>query len=308
MTTQSEREQIDQARAVARAETIAELRRFTGIPGYTPELGDPEHVSYADYELQLEHGLSVWSANFDSAVESVTRATAIRDGARKRMDDEQQRRIDERAGANRISRLVGAAKDVTFPEKRDHAQRERELEEKWEYQHRCENRVREIRAELAEVSAWLELMFTTAATAQAARQQRRVDEEVRQEQAARDVSSRRFATFTRDEFAEQDQRRVARVERGHLTLEGSVLGTGWRQDSTDDSSGNSVKGNWSLVWNHLTNETTVELAAYRHEPMVWLLGTKITSVQQFQDVFNPLQGRMTERNSLALVLDAYEAL
>lgn len=305
MTSETERKAIEEAKQAAIEQTISQLRVFTGIPGYTPDPNRPEHLSYVDYEQELRVGRDIWNDRLRSSIERVGRAVENRTNARQRMDAEQQRRTDERAGSNVAGRLLGTVKDVTFPEKRDHAASERKVEEARQEQQRCELRVQDIDAELSAVNAWVEQMFSDVDRARAERQQLRNDEQLRREQAERDVSSRWCGVETPEAFVRGDSRRLARMQGKQIVLEGITLGHDWRRDGDDVGNGS---GSWTLVWNSSNNEMSLELAGHNKSPVVWLMGTKITTEQQALDLYDPIAHRMKERNSLALVLDAYEAL
>lgn len=303
VTTQNEREAVDQARQEAERETIAALRSFTGIAGYTPSLELPEHSSYLKYEQQLREGLAVWSARLEATAKNLDRRIELRDDAGRRLDEEQQRRQGERAGSGVAARVLGAVQDVSFQEKRDLSKRQRDVVAGEQELQRCESRVGEISGELELVSTWLERMFSAVAAARAEREQRRDEEELARVQAGRDVSPRGYSVYTAENFVSEDERRLARWQQNHPVLEGATIIHRLRADGFDSN----ASGNWIVVWNWRTNETFVELTGAGQPPLVWLLGTKISTLQQATDLFDPLLPRINERNSLALAFDAYDA-
>ena len=306
MTSQSDRDALEQARQSGIQEAITALRTFTGISGYTPAQPDPEHRSYVRYEEDLRDGRDVWAERLIRGRETVDRLTEQQEQARRVMEEEQQRRQAERVGSNVGGRVLGALKDVTFQEKRDHAAIGRQVDEAWQEVYRCESRVQEIETELAAVTGWVEQMFADVEATRSERQRRHDDDQLAREHAGRDVSPRQCVVYTPEEFVAADTRRLLRRESDHVVLDGSILSYKWRRDGDDDSYPDT--GNWMLVWNPTTHETFLERAGHGVSPMVWLLGTKISSEKQALDVFLPLEARVRERNSLALVLDTYQAL
>ena len=168
MTSQNDRQALEQAREAGAAEAVRQLRSFTGIAGYTPDLNEPEHRAYLAYERQLAHGLEVWSSHQSNRQARVDRLIERRDEARRVMDAEQRRRQDERADSVG-GRFLGAIQDVTFPEKREHSALVKAVDEAWETRYAADDRVTEIQAELARVSHWIEQMLADVDAARAAR-------------------------------------------------------------------------------------------------------------------------------------------
>lgn len=303
MTNQSERQAVDQARREAEQQTIGRLRTFTGIDGYTPDHNAPEHLAYVRYEQDLRDGLEVWSAHLEASVSNLDRRTELRDDAQRLLDNELQRRQDERVISGVAARMFGPLQDVTFQEKRELAKRERDVDDGERRRQQCESRVREIGEELALVSTWLERTFVQVAEAQVERQRLHEAEKRSREEAGRDVSPRGYAVYTVEKFIDEDERRLARWQQNHPVLEGATIIHRLRADGFDANG----SGNWIVVWNWKTNETFVELTGAGRSPLVWLLGTKLTTLQQATDLFDPLLPRINERNSLALAFDAYDA-
>lgn len=304
MTNQTDRQALEQARQSGIAQAVSELRTFTGIPGYRPELTETEHRAYVAYERDLAHGLEVWMGKQRSYDANVQRLIERRNQASRVMDDVLQRRKDERADGNVGGRIVGALQDVILPEKREHAALEKSVEEAWQLRYSADARVSEISTELSRVSNWVEQMFADVDELRATRQEN--DEAARRarECAARDLSSRWCTVYALEVFIAENERRVDRP-RDNPFIGGWEYGNRWRRDGDDFTSGD---GNWALHWIGETSETVLELTSPHQPATVWLLGKAITSEEQAARVFQPIEPRMRERNSIALVLDAYRAI
>lgn len=305
MTTDTERKALQDARETAIQQTTKRLRFFTGIPGYTPDLATPEHVSYIAYERDLQIGHEIWSENLRSSEANLNRLIALRETARESMEAVQDRRREERAGSNIAGRVLGLAKEFTYPEKRHFQYRERQVDEAHEERQQCSWNLKTVDEELEKVTSWVEQMFSDVDRARIERRELKEAEQLEREQAGRDVSSRWCTVETPDDFIKGDPLRLARMQGTQIVLEGGVMGTGWRRDG--DDVGNN-RGSWLLAWNPKNNETYLELTAHNRDAVVWLLGTKITTQQQADALYDPIAGRISERNSLALVLDAYKAI
>jgi hypothetical protein len=169
MTSQTDQQALNQARAQGEDNAIRQLRRFTGIPGYVPVLTEPEHRAYFAYEQDLIHGLAIWRDHLNHRQSAVKLLIDQRDEARRSMDAEQRRREEARENSNTGSKLVGKLLDVSFPEKRRHAALSKDVDTAWESKYEADARVLEIHNELAEVSNWLDQMLTDIDSARATR-------------------------------------------------------------------------------------------------------------------------------------------
>lgn len=304
MANQTENQALERARNEAINETVSRLRAFTGISGFTPDLKEPEHRAYLAYELELAHGLELWTGHRDARQGEVDRLIVINADARHAMEAERQRRRSERSGGL-LSQARGVIQDAAFPEKKQFAATSKVLKDAWASLHAAEDRVREIKSELLRVSTWLEQLFADVEAIRIDRHERENAARLEREYAARDTSPRNFAVFTPEEFVDADARRLARHQGGILVLDGLTYTSGWRRDQDDFATG---RGNWMLVWNSATSETFLERVMYGGQPEVWLLGTKIATQDQATEFDESLRPQVNERNSVAVVLDAYTAL
>jgi hypothetical protein len=304
MANQTDSQALEQARENGTAEAVRQLRAFTGIAGYTPDLNEPEHRAYLVYERELVHGLNVWTDHQRTRQATVDRLIERRNEAQRIMDGTQQQRQSERSD-NFGARAIGALKDAVAQETRTYKALVKEVDEAWEIRYAADHRVHEIQTELEKVSSWLEQMFVDVEASHSERQAAAEAARLDREHAARDVSPRGATVFTPEEFVDLDPRRLLERRPGHLVLDGLPYGYRWRRDQDDSPRG---EGSWTLVWNPTTHETFLERAGYEQTPQVWLLGTKITTERQAGKVFGSIETRMSERNSLAIVLDAYGAL
>lgn len=167
MTSQTDRQALERARDEATADAIRQLRTFTGIPGYTPLLTEPEHRAYLAYAKDLERGVEVWTNHLNARQAHVDRLTEQLAEANRVLADERRRRESERSD-HVGGKILGALQDVTFPEKRDVQALDKAVAEAWESRHEAEDRVTEILNELGRVSAWIDTLFDDVDAARAA--------------------------------------------------------------------------------------------------------------------------------------------
>ncbi len=309
MVTTREQQAFDRAVEAARQrailETLAELRAFTGIEAYEPDHTAPEHVAYLGYEQDLANGLQVWTAHVDSSKENVDRLIDRRNAASEAVDDELERRTAERADRNVAVRVLGKVQDLALREKAHLRDVEKRLEEAWADLHHAEDRVREIQTELYAVRVWLDEMYATVESSRVERQEQAARERLEAEHARRDTSPREFEVVSPQEFVDEDGRRLAYQQHDHLVLNGLPFTGGWRRDDDDDF---NDRGAWTLMWNPSTRENFLERAGHGRQPKVWLLGTRITTQDEATDFDASISSHRDERNSLAVVREAYRRL
>lgn len=111
--------------------------------------------------------------------------------------------------------------------------------------------------------------------------------------------------FRHEDFTAEDERRCGAFtfKGGLRDVAGADFGYRWRRD-VDEQQG--IDGRWALHHVLETNETVLEFQPRSADSAVWLLGSEIESFDEAMDVFFTLEQRQSERNSIALVLDAYE--
>ncbi|WP_228512777.1 hypothetical protein [Clavibacter sp. VKM Ac-2872] len=296
---------VEAARQKATLETLAELRAFTGIEAYEPDHTAPEHVAYLGYEQDLANGLQVWTGHEVSSRENVDRLIERRNAASRAVDEELERRTAERADRNVAVRVLGKVQDLAIRERAHLRDVEKRLEDAWADLHHAEDRVREIQTELYEVGAWLEEMYVSVEASRVERQEQAARERLEAEHARRDTSPLGFQVFSPQEFVDADGRRLAHQQPDHFVLDGLSFPGRWRRDEDDDF---NDEGAWSLMWNPTTRETFLERAGYGRQPEVWLLGTRITTQDAVTDFEASISSHRDERNSLAVVLEAYRRL
>lgn len=288
-------------------EAIQQLRSFTGVRYHgdhgletlAPDLKLPEHLAYPRYrkdlaalERQLEH--------------ETERMKHVVEDTRQKLDateDQLATNLEERrvarSGNAALVRAAGWVRDQGHPLRTQH----KNLEQLWTRRRDHWSAViadhRKIRDELSRVDEWL---TTTAEQIAAAEDQRATDiENARVEAAAarRDSSPRWCTVLTREEFIAGDERRQARAWQGSPVVAGADFGYDWRRDS-DDVGG---RGIWTLHWIPETQETFFE--ANDDAGTIWILGTGVKSMEEALALYEPLERRQRERNSVGLVLDAY---
>lgn len=272
------------------------LRSFTGLRGIlAPDARKPEHEAYLSYERELadkvetveeelawtRHLLEQGDARVDEALTAHTQALA------------EHRETHER---NLFTRAWGELRKDRLPEKIYLDIMEYQRKELRERIEKLEDILAVMEVELPRVSGWLDQMYATTA---AQRQARATDKE----RAARDVTSRGFLTYQLMDFLEENPER--KNPYGPDLPSGLTIGGRWRRDGDDEWHSGSPTGQWRCTWSRQTKETAVWIAGDDNAGEVWLLGAHIESADQAMDLLAPLEKRQAERNSLALVLDAY---
>lgn len=293
----------DAGRFEGREETIKELRTFTGVAGFKPSLDAPEHTAYVDYERELINAAAVGQQNLDRAREELQSKIDRRNKTFEDLQTALDRRREERAGSP-IGRLIGKATDRTIPQRAVHDRAERDAKGAQKRVSKAVSHLQAISDELVSVRRWLETMFSEVEQASASRdaliEQARLDEE----RATRDITPRWCSVYSLQAFVDEDPQRRSAAWGDNVVVSGIDYGYRWRRDGDDSALGD---GNWSLHWIEETHETILERRS-PHAPIeIWLLGAAITSNDDVGRIFIPLEARMSERNSLALVLDAYAA-
>ncbi|HEY8702430.1 MAG TPA: hypothetical protein VIM08_15930, partial [Arthrobacter sp.] len=157
-----------------------------------------------------------------------------------------------------------------------------------------------LRGEHASVSEWVDEMYAETMAAG----QRRAEDRIA---AGRDISSRRFKVFTMSEYLGGDERRRLRWEGAPEVPGGADFAYHWRRDGDDDPSyGSDTRtGNWRAVWIPENQEAALFISTPTRAAEVWLLGNHIRSMDEAMKFFVPVEQRQQERNSIALLMDAY---
>lgn len=294
------------------ATAIAKVRAFTGVQGIEPALDLPEHISYPAYLRALHKRYSqllqaIQTSDRDIAWLEERFESAIEEHAQLL-----EERHAERTGRNAIVRAIGTIADKNLPTTRAVRNLEQRLDAEQELLAKQQQIAAELHHEARRVDQWIIAMIESVEEVQA---QRRAEEEHRRQVAeweARDVSPRWCKVYTLEAFIDEDERRQARGwdREADLVVAGADFGYRWHRDA---DAGPDAEGSWSLHYIRETHETILEYRplapSWTEQPsepiMIWLLGNAIESMEEAEEVFPPIERRQGERNSLALVLDAY---
>lgn len=276
--------------AAGRDDAIRKLRAFIGIPGLVqPDLHLPEHLAYPAYERALVElleerrvALGEWQHEADEHAE-LARASQVEAAATVR------RRREERTDRNALVRAAGAVSDRFVPAHRDAKRHTLNRDDALLQVEQSEHEWIRLGQELHRVHAWLDEMYQAVIDDREAAQAER-------DAASRDVSPRHCIVMTLEHFLEADTARRFDDELIHM-IGGREYGSKWRSDVTPDAL-------WRLHWIKATGESVLENGMTDE---IWLLGNAVHSRKEADAVFATIQSRQGERNSLALVLDAYEA-
>ncbi|SEB29989.1 hypothetical protein [Arthrobacter woluwensis] len=295
-TDQEIAEAIENAREEGALAERNRLRAFTGIPYVSvPDASLPEHKAYVPYERALTD--EVANAR-DSLEETKRRLQRIEDQIDEAAaaHDEALQEHEQAHEKNAFTRLKGRLTENRLPEKKELDAYESQRSALQDRVFRQTESLHVLEDELRRVSAWLDDMFATTSTQGQARA-------TDKEHAARDVTQRGFLRYRMDDFLEENPARKGSW-RPDLP-EGTLFGDHWRRDGDDDWHGGPRCGEWRCTWSSATGETFVWLAKKNRIREVWLLGDHIKTSEEALKLFSPLERRQNERNSLALVLDAY---
>lgn len=281
------------------------LRAFTGLNYIAmPKHDVAEHLAYPEYELRLQH-----------LIVDVEREAERLERTRDQLQEDADRAVEaysEALAGHRQGReaagLIGKVKSVvTEPFLREKFLAEAaEVHVRQKSQEMSENRIKldALRGECGAVSEWLEEMYTATITAGQARAADRAA-------AARDISPRHFKVFTMAEYLAGDERRRLRWDGAPEVPGGADFGYHWRRDGDDDPLDGRSRGrrreigHWRAVWIRENQEAAVFISEEGRPSEVWLLGGHIRTMDEAMKFFVPVEQRMKERNSLALLLDAY---
>ena len=293
---------LDEGTATARRD----LRTFTGWRDIVPRLDLAEHEAYPQYlqELQAQR------VRLEDAIEmsraEIERLDDQHTAARDQLNGELRQRRASRDDANILARWAGELGDKRLPAQKEvtaiAGSKEFSLDllaEQYQW-------ASELDDEIFRVARWLDQLLEHVDNLK----ETRAAEEARQaeeaERAARDVSPRWCTVYTLDDFIAEDRRRQASgwdLDQGAV-VGGLDFGYRWHRDQ---DLGPDALGEWSLHMIEETSETVLEHRPRNGLITVWLLGTAITSRDVALKVFLPIEDRQRERNSLALVLDRYDA-
>lgn len=287
-------------------QAVHQLRAFTGLKYHgahgletlEPDLELPEHVTYPRYWKDLaavERELEGESSRMEQVVED-TRGK-VDDVAGRLAND-----LDERRGARAdrpaVARAAGWVKDQAHPLRADLKNLEQLLTRRQDHWRAVVADHRKVRDEIARVAKWLSAAAEQIAASEQERAQAMAEARVEATAARRNSSPRWCTVLTRHEFLAADERRQAHAWE-HPVVAGADFGYDWRRDS-DDVGG---RGIWALHWIPETRETFFE--ANNEAGTIWILGTGVKSMEEAMELYEPLERRQRERNSVGLILDAY---
>ncbi|MFK4637125.1 hypothetical protein [Paenarthrobacter histidinolovorans] len=286
---------------------LAELRRlrtFTGVSRATAPRHDlAEHLAYPEYERRLSYTVEQVRKELQELREERDRATERADETTRAWTEAIQAHRHARETVGVLGKVKSFIVEPFLPEKSIAQDAEAYLDKLYISVNEKDHKLRELQNEHTAVTGWLDEMYKVTTEAG----QQRLDDRVA---AARNISSRRFKVFAMKEYLEADPRRQLRWQ-GYDDLQfpgGADFGYHWRRDGDDDpvygDPENGV-GNWRAVWIGEIRETAVFISTPTRAAEVWLLGDHISSMDEAMDFFGPLEERQDERNSLALLLDAY---
>lgn len=288
--------------------TLAERRRlraFTGLPYVLAPRGDiAEHLAYPDYERQLRYSIANEEHIIDQLQSSMERGEKRADAEQEAYQQALVAHRQDREAAGVIGKIRSLATEPFIREKASAAASEARVLEVIAMINESALKLDTLRSEYAAVSEWVDEMYTTTKAAGQYRTEDRVA-------AGRDISSRHFKVFTMGEYLDGDEHRRLRWTDAPEVPGGADFGYHWRRDGDDDSShygetqNHFTLGNWRAVWIEENQETAVFISTPGRAEMVWLLGNHIHTMDEAMKFFAPLEERQAERNSFALLMDAY---
>lgn len=295
----------DEGYESGRRDTIQRLRAFTGVHPFAPDLDQPEHRAYPEYLAQLTSAHAVAVERAEDALAKIHRLVD-----RVAEAEEQERQIldqrrDERSTKNPLAQLGSRVGDFTLPISKEVRARRKELAKQEAWRTQCLDNAERFGTEAAKVARWVDDCMAEMEQARTAREERAEADRLDAERGERDISPRWCRVFRHQDFTAEDERRRGAVTfaGGLRDVAGADFGYRWRRD-VDEQHG--IDGRWALHHIVETNETILEFQPRSADSAVWLLGDTIDSFDEAMDVFLELEQRQNERNSLALVLDAYE--
>ena len=287
------------------ADAIARVRAFTGVDPFAPDLDEPEHVAYPKYLDQLSRARQVAFEGSEDATAEIRRLQDQLARAEGEEGRELRERRDDRAGRNPIVKLTAAVGDKMLPITKEIRHLKRRVAAKEAWRSDCEDRADAFAAEEAKVSQWVDDYLADADRIRLELVERAERERFDQECADRDISPRWCQVLRHEDFtAEGRHRRGAfTFDDGLRDVGGADFGYQWRRD-VDELNG--LRGRWALHYIPESHETFLEYMPRTKNSAIWLLGDAIDSFDEALDLFVPLEPHQSERNSIALILDAYE--
>lgn len=288
-----------------RSDTIRRLRAFTGVRPFAPDLDQPEHRAYPEYLAQLTGAHAVARERAEDALAQIRKLVDRIAEAEERERQILVRRREERSTKNPLAQLGGRVGDFALPISKDIRALRKELAKQEAWRTRCLEDAERFGAEASKVARWVDDCMAEMEQAGAVREERAEADRLDVERGDRDVSPRWCRVLRHEDFTAEDPKRCGAFTfaGGLRDVAGADFGYRWRRD-VDEQRG--VDGRWALHHIQETNETILEFQPRSPGSAIWLLGDAIESFDEAMDVFLELEQRQNERNSLALVLDAYE--
>lgn len=271
------------------------LRVFAGLRYIAmPKDYLPEHQAYPEYELRLRDVLAKTEREGERLRARNERLIEANGKASQAYDEAVDAHRAGRESAGVFGKLKSVITEPFLREKSLAAAAEARLQDNWQAIIENEATLDLVRTEYGAVSAWVDEMYTFTMAAGQSRAEDRIA-------AARDISSRNFKVFTMEDYLNGDERR--RLTHIPDVPAGEIFGSRWRRDGDDRPS--HEDGIWCAVWIPENEETALFVSSEHRPAEVWLLGDHISTRSEATKLLSPQLARINERNSLALVMDAY---
>lgn len=285
-----------------RQEALRQLRAFTGTGDLSPDLDEPEHRAYPEYLMRLTEAQQVAVDRAEQAQELIHRLSEQLAAAEI---DEQQtlaKRREERADKNLVTWLTSRAGDGALPVAKELRTLRKKLAHQQNLREKFLNAAHRHETEANKVARWVDGCIADMDGLQAMWAERAEAERVEDERERRDTTPRWCHVFRHEDFTGADTRRCGAItfDDGLQDVGGADFGYDWRRDV------HGGEERWALHHILETNETILRQDPQSPGSAIWLLGDAITSLDEAMDVFDSIEPRQGERNSIALVLDAYE--
>ena len=283
-------------------ETIRRLRAFTGVGHLTPDLDLPEHRAYTDYLDQLTNAHQVAADRAENAREEISRLADMLAAAETEERHVLDQRREDRAGKNPFAQLGSRVGDFTLPISTSIRKLRRQLADQETQRTTCLDNAERYAAEATKVAQWLEECTADMDAVREDRERRAEEERLDAERARRDITPRWCQVFRHEDFTAADENRCGftTFNDGLRDVGGADFGFRWQRDTPHGG-----VEYWALHHILETNETILEQHPQTADSQIWLLGDTITSLDEAMDLFDDIEPRQNERNSLALVLDTY---
>lgn len=283
------------------AKAIRHLRAFTGVGVLAPDLDEPEHRAYPEYLTQLMEAHQVAADRAENVREQIHRLADILAAAE---DEERQilaQRREDRSEKNPLAQLGSRVGDFTLPVSRRIRTLHKQIADQENGRTTLLNDAHLYKTEAAKVAQWVDECIADMDELQTTRAQHAKEERLEAERARRDVTPRWCQVFRHEDFTGADERRCGAFtfDNGLRDVGGADFGFNWRRDV---AGGEQL---WALHHILETNETILAQHPQTADSQIWLLGDTITSLDEAMDLFDDIEPRQNERNSLALVLDTY---